>query len=531
MKNLINFSTSKLSNNSSGQWLMRVVVLTILILASAGTTKAINYLTVNLNNHSDGQILPYCQVDCDSIKYILTGVTISSWASSGAPQTMHGDTLVLPTGFSGSVTCFYSGGQKGVISRPVQIPPIPTFSSDTVCGVETITLNAGYNIPTQFFTYVWSDASITPTITVGSGMYSVSVTNACGTVNHTATIMQYNPNHPNLGPDLSVCQGSVVTLNPGSGYSNLLWSPGGATTPTLSPTASGDYAVQTTNAIGGCIDNDTIHIEFLVPYDGEKICYVTKGFSSNLNEITFDQTLGEGIVKYNVKKESSITGVYTLVEQADHTGPGNITVIDSADNGTIQYKYNITIIDSCGNESPLGGMVKPIFSTLSVNEQGTYNMHLLQYYDENNPAVPATTYIFSGNSLPLMLKDSIAGGITDYIVPTSNTDSIFAAAVILPCGGTKSMNIAFSNRVTKGTAVGIKENVAQMKFDVFPNPVADILHVSGDNIVSIEIYDMVGSLILSSNEKNIKITAPAGMYIIKASNESQQYAYMRFIKL
>ena len=67
---------------------------------------------------------------------------------------------------------------------------------------------------------------------------------------------------PSLGPDQTPCTGAPVTLNPGS-FSAYLWS-NGATTTTISPTASGTFAVTVTD-VNGCQGTDAILLTFTSP--------------------------------------------------------------------------------------------------------------------------------------------------------------------------------------------------------------------------------------------------------------------------
>jgi hypothetical protein len=55
---------------------------------------------------------------------------------------------------------------------------------------------------------------------------------------------------------------------------------------------------------------------------------------------------------------------------------------------------------------------------------------------------------------------------------------------------------------------------------VYPNPVKDILHVTADNAVSIEIYDIRGAKVLSVSENTVHAVSvsglSSGMYLLKA---------------
>lgn len=66
---------------------------------------------------------------------------------------------------------------------------------------------------------------------------------------------------PNLGEDITTCEGNTVILDPGAGYTSYLWSTGD-TTPTLEVVKAGSYWVKVTDA-NGCSNSDTIQVIYV----------------------------------------------------------------------------------------------------------------------------------------------------------------------------------------------------------------------------------------------------------------------------
>ncbi len=64
---------------------------------------------------------------------------------------------------------------------------------------------------------------------------------------------------PNLGPDITVCQGTSVTLNPGS-FANYTWS-NGTLGQTITVADTGRYWVEVVNDTG-CINRDTLQLQW-----------------------------------------------------------------------------------------------------------------------------------------------------------------------------------------------------------------------------------------------------------------------------
>ncbi|MFN8393594.1 MAG: hypothetical protein U0176_02865 [Bacteroidia bacterium] len=146
-------------------------------------------------------------------------------------------------------------------------PPLNVFYNGAVCP----------NIAKNFFTFPYQGSTYTWSVTNGSilsgqGTNSVQISmSAPGTVTVvrdssgtlTTASTSVTPVNPtvNLGPNQTLCQGSSLTLNAGSGYSNYLWSTG-ATTQTISVTNAGSYSV-TATINGGCQASDTVVITSL----------------------------------------------------------------------------------------------------------------------------------------------------------------------------------------------------------------------------------------------------------------------------
>jgi gliding motility-associated-like protein len=79
----------------------------------------------------------------------------------------------------------------------------------------------------------------------------------------SATVTVHPLPQPNLGPNITQCQGNPVTLNPGAGFSSYLWS-NNAITSTITVNQSGTWWVKVKNSFD-CEKTDTIVVN-LIPY-------------------------------------------------------------------------------------------------------------------------------------------------------------------------------------------------------------------------------------------------------------------------
>jgi hypothetical protein len=92
------------------------------------------------------------------------------------------------------------------------------------------------------------------------GLYNleVAVSTACGQLTGSMTVSVFESEQPDLGPDLNICEGSSVTLTPGSGFASYQWNDG-SEGETLEVDEPGIYAVEVTT-ISGCAYSEEIEI-------------------------------------------------------------------------------------------------------------------------------------------------------------------------------------------------------------------------------------------------------------------------------
>ncbi|MDX5346820.1 MAG: PKD domain-containing protein, partial [Hymenobacteraceae bacterium] len=176
-----------------------------------------------------------------------------AWNTGATTQTVLADT-------SGTyvVTITDVNGLTATDSVTVTVNAVPVVAlgnDTTICAGSAIVLNAG----NPGATYMWSDNSTAQTLTVTTaGTYWVDVTNgnSCTTRDSVVVSVASLPT-VNLGTDITQC-GGTVTLDAGNAGATYLWSTG-ATTQTVTVSATGTYMVTVTNA-SGCSNTDTISV-------------------------------------------------------------------------------------------------------------------------------------------------------------------------------------------------------------------------------------------------------------------------------
>ncbi|MBC7488603.1 MAG: gliding motility-associated C-terminal domain-containing protein [Cytophagaceae bacterium] len=133
------------------------------------------------------------------------------------------------------------------------------------------------SVPAQNCTYSWNTGSTNRSIIVtGSGLYTVTLTNACQTISASINVI-YSTSKPtvDLGPDLIRCGAAPIrdTLRAGNAY-RYLWNTN-AITDTIIVTSPGLYSVRISNACG---------------YDTDSLIVIGDPVKTGLNDVSFCNT-------------------------------------------------------------------------------------------------------------------------------------------------------------------------------------------------------------------------------------------------
>lgn len=142
-------------------------------------------------------------------------------------------------------------GRVDIHTATVTINPLPTATITTgiggtiFCQGDSVTLTANAS-----GSYTWSTGATTQSITVyASGVYSVTVTEPCGTATASVTVTVNPLPDCTISGNASFCEGQSTQLCAASGNASYLWSTG-ETTQCITVSAAGTYSVTVTNANG-----------------------------------------------------------------------------------------------------------------------------------------------------------------------------------------------------------------------------------------------------------------------------------------
>ena len=143
-----------------------------------------------------------------------------------------------------------------VVTGLQNIPLLELGPDQSLCPGETITFDPGIaNVD-----YLWQDGSTaTSYASTQEETVILIISNLCGTATDTAEIIENNQGpQVDLGPDIQVCSGEIVTIPSGISGVNYQWQDG-STNSSYVAAQSGVFILQVSNACG--LDADTILVD------------------------------------------------------------------------------------------------------------------------------------------------------------------------------------------------------------------------------------------------------------------------------
>jgi hypothetical protein len=261
----------------------------------------------------------------------------------------------------------------------------------SICNNTPITITA---LP-GFSSYVWSNGSTTASTTfTTSGTFSITATNqvGCQFVDNV-NISIFNFVAPNLGPNRTTCANQLITLNPGQ-YLSYLWS-NGATTPTITPVASGNYAVTVTDA-NGCTGTDDV-VMTINPVPNANLG--PDRVVCSLPVILAIRSSAQQTVQWSTGATGNIlsvstSGTYSVTVTNQFGCVARDTVVITISNTGISDLISPRDTSICGGSSltlqAFSGFVTYVWSTgettqsIAIDNSGTYTIQALDVYGCQN---------------------------------------------------------------------------------------------------------------------------------------------------
>ncbi|MEO9533830.1 MAG: T9SS type A sorting domain-containing protein [Crocinitomicaceae bacterium] len=420
-----------------------------------------------------------------------------------------------------------------------------TFTKlNATCGLMDGNLTANVSGGTTPYDYQWFDNTPSPIGTnsnligaIGMGQYSVQVTDASGCVKSFNTSLS-ETNAPtiitNSITEATCAADGAIDINilSNSGVQSILWS-NAETTEDISGLTDGFYAVTVTNN-QGCSAMADFNVNPVLPVTDE-ICMVTVDSLTNTNLIVWEKPVSTEISHFNVYRESSVAGVFQLVDQVDYND-------ESSYNDTIAYphlrswRYKLTTVNNCGVESFNGQIHKTIHLVINAGLPGTYNLSWDAYEGFSYPTYFVYRHTTANGWEEIGQLPFGSGTMSDTPPSEEGLDYIISINPPSTCTATTAKatdyNSSRSNRSTSSTLGNPDDDSSLDEFgnlnvQVYPNPSEGMFQIKVEGIANYQmtVYDLSGKVVFAKNA-NLETSTidlrdmAAGAYMLKILSEN-----------
>jgi len=372
------------------------------------------------------------------------------------------------------------------------------------------------------YIYNWSSGGTTNIITgLSAGTYSLTITdnNSCVLIDSVALTSTGGP-VITLDSIQSVGCGSFsgaiyVSVTGGTTpYASYEWS-NGSTFEDLIDVVPGIYYLTVTDG-SGCIALFSHEIIAIEPLE-QPICVVMVDSATGMNLVVWEKVQPFLIDHYNIYRESWYAGQYDFIASVPYDDMSEY-VDPTANPTTRSWRYKISAVDFCAQESPLSEHHKTIHLTINEGLGQTYNL-IWDHYE----GLPYFTYYIHRymNSTDWVLIDSLPSNLTSYTddpgtmggllykISINTPNACIPTSTVKLNGGPYSHSV--SNLEDNGIAVGIINKNTDMHTVIFPNPNTGEFTVNSNNSINyIEVLNINGQLIekieTGKNIFNVKLT-------------------------
>ena len=262
-----------------------------------------------------------------------------------------------------------------------------------------------------------------------------------------------------------------------------------------------------------------------------EIWLITVDTTSSKNVIVWEKEITGNIDGYNVYR--NVLGAYQNIGFVPYADLSEFTDNSfGVDPNITSYRYKISKVDTCGNESELSSFHETMHLTTNLGTNDNINL----IWDE---------YEGFGFVSYRILKDTTDNNINDYFEIDAVGSGVFTwtdqdpesfvnyTVVVDPsgtCSSTKAndYNSSRSNRaggIANPNDVGIEE-FSENDFSVYPNPNNGNFVVKSNNaaIDAFEIMDAFGKVILSRSMnfslEEVQLNVQAGIYFVRLKSKT-----------
>ena len=266
---------------------------------------------------------------------------------------------------------------------------------------------------------------------------------------------------------------------------------------------------------------------YIFPPQNQNICIVGLDQATGKNKVVWEKEQTQVISGYNVYRENSQTGFFDLIGSTNYSDSS--LFLDATANPIQQaYRYQITYVDTCENESSAGSPHKTMHLTINQGVGTTWNLIWTPYSGISYPSYN----IYRGtNPSNMTLLTTVASNITSYTDANAPGGFVYYQIEIVGpnCNPTKSnYNNSRSNVSTNDPSyLGVNEEMIS-PISIYPNPASTLIHIDyTGKIDKLEILDLKGSVVFVSKENKKEFSLPThlqtGYYMVVIHDEKQLF--------
>ena len=424
------------------------------------------------------------------------------------------------------ITVTDANGCNASKSINVTEPP-PVFVSisthESACGSSTGTATAAVNGTTGPYSYNWSNGGSTPTITgLTPGNYSITVVDNNGCLFYSDATVS-NVNGPLIYTDSITGTGCGSALTKiythaiaGTSPYTYSWSTG-ATTADLTNGGVGNY-VLTVTGHDGCKSVQDFNIAHDAPL-AIPVCIVTVDSATNTDQVLWNNPSSTTIAYCNIYKESSQNGLYYLQDTVQFTSLSQWT--DAISNPQVRsWKYKISMVDQCGDESELSQEHKTIHLNINQGIGGVYNLIWDEYIGFSYSTFDIYRLTSTGGWQQIASVPSSVMSYTD-VSPPANTSSYRVDAVpnftCVPAARAAISSTHSNIKTVANFVTGIKNPYLSEQFEVYPNPAegnVNLIYPPSSDGYHLGVYDALGKLVFATEINKSETTMNTGQKVI-----------------
>ncbi len=434
-----------------------------------------------------------------------------------------------------------ANGCKATKSISIHQPPdfnISYVSYPSACGGSTGVVQTSVQGTTGPYNYLWSNGYNTPSVSgISAGIYTVTVVDSKGclkdkivTLNETGAPIVILDSVAVLSCDAGGGANVYVSTYLGTSPYTYHWS-NNILTEDLVNVQPGFYSLQV-KGNNNCKAMLTVNINEQIPAP-LSICAITVDTTTQTNRVIWEKGSRTDISSFNVYRESSQSGLYYYV--------GNVDVdslhqyIDPVADPSIRgWRYRVTAVSACGEESFQSDLHKTIHLTINKGLGNAYNL----IWDNYEGLLFNKFYVWRYTTATHWVKiDSLPANLnsyTDLTAPSiiSSPDLMYMTegGPVSSCDPTRgAINTSRSNiktaRFMNTNGIAAYNTMSENMY-VFPNPSNGNITIKLDRPLDrkteLSIVNTLGETVVSAQfdqsslSKNIDLSAYAnGVYFIK----------------